>query len=187
MLRLGKYGCLQAIALCALAGCSTKDAKPAQTTSPSEEPETRTPEAALDPSTLPTQSLAELARIELTSQPPCSDTIETLRPTLESVASFRKQLVEASDAQTAALVLGNLSKDVRSRVPAIAVRGETDELRRISAELTASVGDLADSIQAAADALTAKDQQASTNAIRRIDNGVSNTRSSIERLIRECG
>ncbi len=160
-----------------------------ETTSPSEQPETKTPGPAVevDPSSLPIQSLAELAHIELASQPPCSDTIETLRPTLESVASFRKQLAQATDVQTATRVLGKLSKDVRSRVPAIALRGETDELRRISAELTASIGDLAESIQAAADALMANDQEASANAIRRIENGVTNTRSSIERLIRECG
>ena len=144
------------------------------------------PPRDIDPSYVPSEALAQLEGLALDSTPPCSDTIETLKPALESIAVFRHKLVAATTEAEVVQLLTALSTELSGRLPSIAARSETDELRRISAELTASIGDLAESLKLASDAITAQDRQASSSLTRRIQNGVANTRSSIERLIDQC-
>ncbi len=140
----------------------------------------------LDPSYVPNDALEQLEGMALESFPPCIDTIATLKPALDSIAAFRKQLAEAATQASVVQLLTALSSELSSRVSSIATRSETDELRRISAELNASIADLAESLKGLSDAITAHDKQASAQASRRIQNGVTNTRSSIERLIDQC-
>tara|TARA_R110002096_G_scaffold143328_3_gene299226 strand:+ start:89247 stop:89834 length:588 start_codon:yes stop_codon:yes gene_type:complete len=151
-----------------------------------EAPQATQPARTLDPSYVPNEALEQLEGLTLESTLPCSDTIETLRPALESIASFRLKLVAATTEAEVVQLLTALSTELTQRLPSIATRSETDELRRISAELTASVGDLAESLKLASDAITAQDKQASAAMTRRLQNGVANTRSSIERLIEQC-
>lgn len=172
------------------AGCGKGDAngEKNQANVPAETPTTvaETKAPPLDPSFVPSEALEQLEGMALESLPPCSDTIDTLRPALDSTAEFRKKLAEATTEASAVQLLTALSTELSSRLPSIAARSETDELRRISAELSASIGDLAESIKLASDAIAAQDKQASAQVIRRIQNGVANTRSSIERLIEQC-
>lgn len=144
------------------------------------------PDAPLDPSFLPTDALAPLHGMNLDSEPPCSLTIDTLRPALKSVAEHQEKLAAATSEATAIRLLNDLSSDLRARLPAIQPRTESDELRRISAELSASLGDLAESLQLASDALGNHDTSAAATTLRRIHNGVANTRSSVEGLIEQC-
>jgi len=169
------------------AGCKDDAAEPATEQAPvvQEEPPAESPRP-LDPSYVPTDALEQLDGLALESAAPCSDTIETLKPALESIAMFRVKLVAATTEAEVVQLLTALSTELTERLPSIAARSETDELRRISAELTASLGDLAESLKLTSDAITAQDKQASANMTRRIQNGVANTRSSIERLIDQC-
>jgi hypothetical protein len=149
-------------------------------------PKSDKPARPLDPSYVPTEALEQLEGLVLESTAPCSETIETLKPALESIARFRQKLVAATTEAEVVQLLTALSTELTQRLPSIAARSETDELRRISAELTASLGDLAESLKLASDAITAQDRQASASMTRRLQNGVANTRSSIERLIEQC-
>jgi len=142
--------------------------------------------AALNPESVPIAALREFEAMPLRSRPPCSDTIESLRPILNDAAATRKQLSTVHSTENAATLLTNLAASMRTKRLRLATRTETSELQRISAELNAALGDLAESLQLAADALTANDQEAATKLTLRIENGVSNTRTSIERLIEEC-
>lgn len=173
------------IAACKDSGDADK-AEPAAPAYDAASPAIVQPARPLDPSLVPTEALAQLQGIDLDAEPPCSLTIDTLRPALESIASGQQKLAAATDEATAVALLTALSAELRSRLPAVAPRNETDELRRISAELSASLGDLAESLRLAAEALTARDKQAAAANLRRIDNGVANTRSSVEGLIRQC-
>ena len=172
----------------ALGGALSCEAKSAQ---PEEPPVVAEPSSApapvpIDPSVLPLEALEQLEGINLAAQAPCSSTIQTLRPALESIAKHRKQLAAATTEAAAVSLLTALSAELATLLPAITPRAETDELRRISAEVIASMGDLAESLRLANEALSAQDRQASASVIRRIQNGVTNTRSSIERLIDQC-
>ncbi len=180
-----------AVAVFALWACKDKapqSAEPAQepVAQSSSEPPKATPPRPLDPSYVPIDALEQLDGLALESTPPCSDTIETLKPALESIAMFREKLASATTEAEVVQLLTALSTELTERQPSIASRSETDELRRISAELTASIGDLAESLKLASDAITAQDKQASATTTRRLQNGVANTRSSIERLIDQC-
>lgn len=174
---------------CFSIGCKDEAPKsevPAEPATANEAVQPARPVRPLDPSYVPSEALEQLEGLALESTPPCSDTIETLKPALESIASFRQKLVAATTEAEVVQLLTALSTELTQRLPSIASRSETDELRRISAELTASVGDLAESLKLASDAITAQDKQASAAMTRRLQNGVANTRSSIERLIEQC-
>jgi hypothetical protein len=172
------------------AGCKDDASQPAAEQAPVAPQEVPPTEAEsprpLDPSYVPIDALEQLDDLALDSAAPCNDTIETLKPALESIAMFRGKLVAATTEAEVVQLLTALSTELTERLPSIAARSETDELRRISAELTASLGDLAESLKLTSDAITAQDKQASANMTRRIQNGVANTRSSIERLIDQC-
>ncbi|MCP4445939.1 MAG: hypothetical protein GY811_11425 [Myxococcales bacterium] len=159
---------------------------PLPTTETSVVQEPQSPPEPIDRSFVPSEALQQLEGMALQSNPPCSDTIDTLTPALESIASNRARLDQATTAADVVQLLTTLSAELDSRLPSIEARSETDELRRISAELTASIGDLAESLKLASDAITAQDRQASGQVLRRIQNGVANARSSIERLIDQC-
>ena len=197
MSRPSRTTALRAALLCvtlaeAAVGCG-KDEAPETTVqaavpTPTEHSESKSaePQRPLDRSYVPIDALEQLEGIALESFPPCSDTIDTLKPVLDSIASNRKKLKEATTEASVVQLLTALSTELTSRLPSIAARSESDELRRISAELSASIGDLAESLKLASDAITAQDKQASAQVIRRLQNGVANTRSSIERLIDQC-
>lgn len=144
------------------------------------------PATPLDPRWVPTEALAALQGIELNAEAPCSLTIDTLRPALESIADYQKKLASATSEETAIQLLAQLSDDLRARLPTIAARTENDERRRISAELSAALGDLAESLQLASEAIRNHDKSAATTTMRRIYNGIANTRSSVEGLIEQC-
>jgi hypothetical protein len=172
----------------ATSGCSKKDTDAAPATEATKTaPETKAAAVeALDRSYLPTAALTALELLELDSQPPCSLTIDSLRPALEGLAEGRRALDAAEDKAAAVTLLSDLSAALAKQSAALSTRDETDELRRISAELTATIGDLAESLQLASNALSAADKPGAAANLRRIQNGVDNTRSTIDALIQQC-
>jgi len=143
-------------------------------------------ESPADQSYLPHTALQPLETLLLESQAPCLETIESIRPILASIASYRTKLIAATSNEKAVKLLHALSTELSGEIDNIVSRNETDEMKRISDELSASIGDLAESIKLSGDALSAQNKQASASVLRRIQNGVDNTRSSIERLIEQC-
>lgn len=178
-----------ALLLCATFSPSCKDESPAEV-APPQTPSTV--EAApktvrpLDPHFVPNEVLEGLEGMNLESSAPCSETLRTLKPVLNSIAEARAELAGATTEAEVIRLLGALSSDLNARLPLLAKRNETDELQRISAELVASVGDLAESLTLASEAIVAQDKEASSKVTMRLQNGVTNTRSSIERLIDQC-
>ncbi len=144
------------------------------------------PAQKADPNTLPMDALAGLIAMKLEAQAPCAQTMESLRPVLDSIAAYREKLAGQVDEAEAERLLKELSADLRERLPMIELREESDELRRSSAELSASLGDLAESLEHAGEAIGAHDKQASAVTMRRIHNGVANTLSSVDGLILQC-
>lgn len=140
----------------------------------------------LDPSYLPTDLLAQLETLNLETQPPCSLGVDSLRPLLTSLADSRKSLAAATDKATAVALLSDASAALSTQSAGIAQLTETDELRRTRSELIASIGDLAESLQLSSIALSTDDKSAAANNLRRIQNGVQNTRSTIDDLIQQC-
>lgn len=181
-------GGLLCLALFALSSCgpSREGAAKDEPTEAAKASSEAAPAEALDRSYLPMAALAELDQLELDSQPPCSLTIDSLRPGLQGLADARKALDAATDKAMAVTLLSDLSASLAKHGSAIEARNETDELRRVSAELGATIGDLAESLQLASNALSADDKPASAANLRRIQNGVANTRSTIDALIHQC-
>jgi hypothetical protein len=141
---------------------------------------------ALDRSYLPSAHLAELDSLALDAAPPCSLTIDSLRPVLAGLATTRKALDAATDKATAVTLLSDASAALSEQSAALAPGSETDELRRLRAELLATLGDLADGLQKSSNALSAANKPAADETLRRIQNGVQNTRSTIDALVQLC-
>ncbi len=141
---------------------------------------------ALDRSYLPNAFLSDLETLALDTEAPCSGAIDSLRPVLAELAKTRKALEAAADKATAVALLSDASAALSKQSAAIAPGSETDELRRLRAELLATLGDLADSLQGASNALSAANKPAADENLRRIQNGVQNTRSTIDALVQLC-
>lgn len=144
------------------------------------------PSVPVDPSLLPVAALLELNSLPLHTETPCSKTIETLRPVLDQLAQHRANLEKLTTQQQAIKELGSLAATLRSSVETIEPRKESPELRRISAELVASITDLAESTELLAKALGAQDKQAAANTMRRIKNGIGNIQISVKGLVAQC-
>jgi hypothetical protein len=186
-LHLASQGGLLCLGLLAMCSCgrSQDEAKPEEASAKTSAAKAAVAEA-LDRSYLPTAALANLEQLELDSQPPCSLTIESLRPALQSLADSREALETTTDKAAAVTLLSDLSASLAKHASGIENRSETDELKRFSAELRATLGDLAESLQLASIALSADDKPAAAANSRRIQNGVANTRSTIDGLIQQC-
>lgn len=141
---------------------------------------------SLDRSYLPSAHLAELDTLALDAAPPCSLTIDSLRPVLAGLAKTRNALDAARDKATAVTLLSDASAALSKQSAALAPGSETDELRRLRAELLATLGDLADGLQKSSNALSAANKPAADETLRRIQNGVQNTRSTIDALVQLC-
>jgi hypothetical protein len=141
---------------------------------------------ALDRSYLPNAHLADLETLALDAEPPCSQTIDSLRPILRGLAETRKALEAAKDTATAVTLLSDASSALSKQSASVATDTEMDELRRLRAELLATLGDLADALQKSSIALSAANKPAADENLRRIQNGVQNTRSTIDALVQLC-
>lgn len=171
-------------------GCDTPSESPKVT--PTQEPRQ---EAQTDPqkatlplnrSFLPSEALITLSSLELDAKAPCSHPLESLRPALKHIQVARETLDGITDRSGALELLAQLSSSLASTAKAIPVPSKTDELRRTSAELSAILADLAEAMQLAGNALKDDDKPASIAILRRIHNGVDNTRTTIEALVRQC-
>ena len=186
MKRLGSTCLAMLTGMALLGGCtsSTEDAErknnePAAATTP-------TPAKPLDRTLVPSEILAGLEEIELKSESPCSLAIDSLRPALAALAELRKALDLATESGQAVTLLRDAAATLRGHTRAIPARTESDELRRIRAELVATLGDLAEGLDEASAALKADNKAVADANHRRIQNGVQNTRSTIQAAINQC-
>ena len=135
---------------------------------------------------VPSEILASLEEIELVSEAPCSLAIDSLRPALGVLANLRKALDRATESGQAVALLQEAAASLREHTRAIPARKESDELRRLRAELVATLGDLATGLDESRAALKANNQSAADANHRRIQNGVQNTRTTIQAVINQC-
>ncbi len=177
----------------ALSSCSSGKSDPPQEP-PQAQPAQPLIEAEVKPATpkpvdansLPIEALAQLEGLSLQSGAVCTPTIATLRPILAQLAAAKTQLTAVRDKSAAATLLRDLGNSIAQQADALAPNTGSDELRRISLELIASIRDLSEGLTRVAEAIDADDSQATGSALRRIRNGVSNTRDSIEGFTAQC-
>ncbi len=140
----------------------------------------------LDRSFLPSKILAELESLELQGSPHCSATIEGLRGTLKDLASTRQALDVAANKGSAVTLLRDAATTLSKNTSKIAGLKGSDEEQRISAELTATLGDLAESLDEASKALAGDDRPGSDANHLRTANAVHNTLAAIDALLQQC-
>ena len=168
-------------------GCTSSSSSTEATDKDTPAPATApVPVKPLDRTLLPSEILAGLETIELKSEAPCSLAIDSLRPALAALANLRKALDRASNTADAVTLLRDAAATLRKQTQEIPARTESDELRRLRAELIATLGDLAKGLDTASEALKADNRSAADANHLRIKNGVQNTRSTIHALIEQC-
>ncbi len=140
----------------------------------------------LDTAFIPIEVLTQLEGISLTSNPPCTESLESLKPLLTAISAGTHRLAKADNLSSVAKTLAALSDNLSVLGQKIVPRTESEELRRISAEVLATMTDLAESLKLASDAAVQNNKQGAGAATRRLQNGVANTRSAIEGLANQC-
>ncbi|MBL4636792.1 MAG: hypothetical protein JKY56_23275 [Kofleriaceae bacterium] len=140
----------------------------------------------LDTAFVPIDVLTELEGISLTSNSPCTESLESLKPLLAAISAGTQSLAKADSLSSVGETLATLSDKLSVLATKIIPRAESEELRRISAEVLATMTDLAESLKLASDAALKRNKQEAGAATRRLQNGVANTRSAIEGLANQC-
>ncbi len=140
----------------------------------------------VDTAFVPVAVLTELEGISLTSNPPCTESLESLRPLLTAISAGTRSLTKADNLSSVGNTLVTLSDNLSVLAKKIVPRAESEELRRVSEELLATMTDLAESLKLASDAALQNNKPGANAATRRLQNGVANTRSAIEGLANQC-
>ena len=183
------------------AGCSSDKeeptapapaAKPEGTATPAPEPvQAAAPSVDFDPATVPLQALSDLAAIELELGAGCATLLPHLQGSLTIVRDATGAMAELPGTEEARTALGALADGLHARAkditgPASEIGSQRGEVDRLADELRSSLLDLAESTRLLGDAIVNGDTAAIAAMHRRIDNGVQNTQSSVERLSVEC-
>lgn len=143
-------------------------------------------EGPIDPAFVPLDALNELMGISLESSPPCTETLSTMRPLMSTISKSIEALNKAGNLQDTGTILSTLSEQMSLLTKKVPPRSESEELRRTSAEVIATMTDMAESLELLSKATLSKDKPGAGAAMRRLHNGVANARSAIEGLANQC-